>query len=515
MQSHKIQALDALKVHNQAALITRIKKQESAADIWKTISHFSKTSSHQTLDRLTIPASWPARDTPVEDMSVLQDPKLATEWRTITDPFEIEYYLMLRNRMHFGQAQGTPFTVPPLADQLDWKASTPTAEAILVDSFTPPTEVSVICTHVLTACKAITTLDQQPAALTLEAFTGKVKKWRETTTTSPSGRHLGRYKALFSLGTYIPQAKEDDEPGDHEIFESKQTEIAQVIVQLINFCIQRGHVLDRWKQIVNTMIFKDEGVYHIHRLRVIHIYEADFNLLLAVKWRELVSSADQAGLINKGQYGGRPGHEAASLALLEELRIDLTYLTRRTLITFDNDAASCYDRIIPAFASLINRKYGLHRQVAVVHGRTLQEARYKLRTAVGISESEYSHSTQFPLYGSGQGSGNSPALWLFISATLFDVHDKFAHGSTFQDPTGSISVHLKLSGFVDDTNATLNDWKPQDQMDLTSLLALLAHDAQLWNDLLFVSGGKLELSKCSFHVLQFKFSADGTPTPHL
>jgi hypothetical protein len=134
---------------------------------------------------------------------------------------------------------------------------------------------------------------------------------------------------------------------------------------------------------------------------------------------------------------------------------------------------------------------------------------------VGISEASYSHSTQFPLYGSGQGSGNSPALWLFISATLFDVHDKFAHGATFQDPSGSMQVQLKLSGFVDDTNASLNDWKPQDQMDLSSLLSCLARNAQLWNDLLFISRGKLELSKCSFHVLQFKYKPDGTPFPQL
>ena len=145
-----------------------------------------------------------------------------------------------------------------------------------------------------------------------------------------------------------------------------------------------------------------------------------------------------------------------------------------------------------------------------MHGKTLQEARYKLRTAI-----EYSHSTQFPLYGSGQGSGNSPALWLFISATLFDVHDRFAHGATFRTPSGDTSVQLKLSGFVDDTNASLNDWQPQHQVELDTLLTRLTHDAQTWNDLLFISGGKLELTKCSFHVLQFSFQPDGTPRPSL
>ena len=89
------------------------------------------------------------------------------------------------------------------------------------------------------------------------------------------------------------------------------------------------------------MIFKEPMNFQIHRLRVIHIYKADFNLLLAVKWRQLLRSADDADLINKGQYGGRPGCEAQSLTLLEELKYDLSYLTRRSLVNFDNDATSC------------------------------------------------------------------------------------------------------------------------------------------------------------------------------
>ena len=89
------------------------------------------------------------------------------------------------------------------------------------------------------------------------------------------------------------------------------------------------------------MIFKETGNYKIHRLRVIHIYEADFNLLLAVKWRQLIQSADLHGLINEGLFGGRPGCEAQSLTFLEELKYDVSIITRRTLFHFDNDATSC------------------------------------------------------------------------------------------------------------------------------------------------------------------------------
>ena len=146
------------------------------------------------------------------------------------------------------------------------------------------------------------------------------------------------------------------------------------------------------------MLEKEPGNPKIHRLRVIHIYEADFNLLLAVKWRALLRTADEKNMINEGQYGGRPGCEAQSLTLLEELKYDLSYLTRRTLVNFDNDASSCYDRIVVPFASIINRKYGLHSRVVAIHASTLQQARFYLKTAGGISDRYYSPCPQFPAY---------------------------------------------------------------------------------------------------------------------
>lgn len=484
----------------------RISKKELAQQTWTQLAFISQTGTQQ-LDRLEIPAAWPASETPLEDLSSLEDPKKAENWRTITDPHEIERYLLLRNQLHFGQAQGTPFTVFPLAEELDWGGSTSVADDILEGRYIPSAEISPLCQQVLNRCKATNPLDGLPATVDFDVFCEKISIWRESTTTSPSGRHLGRYKALLSSGA-------DDSPElQGQTFLSKQQQIAKLILQLINFCIQTGYVLERWKNVVNIMIFKDQGNFQIHRLRIIHIYEADFNLVLAVKWRELLHYADRRNSINAGQYGGRPGREATSVALLEELRTDISYCTRRSLLTFDNDAASCYDRIIPALASLINRKYGLHRKVAVVHGRTLQEARYKLKTALGVSAMEYSHCAQFPIYGTGQGSGNSPMVWLFISATLFDVYSDNAYGAFFQDPQGEISVRLTLSGYVDDTNASLNDWLPQHEHDLQVLLKRLQQDAQCWNDLLFISGGKLEISKCSFHVLSFKFQPDGKPFP--
>ena len=243
------------------------------------------------------------------------------------------------------------------------------------------------------------------------------------------------------------------------------------------------------------MIFKVAGCAQIHKLRVIPIYEADYNLLLAVKWRKLVQEADRKGLIHRGQFGGRPGCEAQSLALLEELKYDLAYTTRRTLFNLDLDAASCYDRIVMSLASLVNRKYGMSRKVVLVNAKTLEEAQYKLRTSLGLSKASYSHSMQFPIHGSGQGAGNSPGIWLFISSTLFEVQEQQAKGARFCQPDGKEEVDIYMVGFVDDTNGTQNDFRPQEEASLSEQFEWMERDAQTWSDILHVTGGKIELSK--------------------
>ena len=72
-----------------------------------------------------------------------------------------------------------------------------------------------------------------------------------------------------------------------------------------------------------------------------------------------------------------------------------------------------------------------------------------------------------------------------------------------------------MVGFVDDSTGTYNDFRPQAEADLNELLLNMQHDAQLWNNLLYSSGGKLELPKCSFHVLRFEFQSNGRPIPSI
>lgn len=498
------------KAQKIVTAIQKVEQQRKTHRILKAIK--SSDNGLSSVDRVDIPQTWPPSHEPIHSIAELEDPKTCTAWKTITDPADIEYYLLLRNRKHFGQAQGSPFTIEPLRSELDWLALSPAAADILEGKYhrqfdTPQMQ------QLLEACAEIQPNDQITHEITMEEFRGKMKSWRESTTTSPSGRHLGRYKALF---VNVPSDHEDTQsetPHSATSLADKQAYIAKLILSILNYCLRQMYVLQRWKTVVNVMILKEPSNYRIHRLRVIHLYEADYNAMCAIKWRKLLHAADSRNLINEGQYGGRPGCEAQSLTLLEELKYDLSYLTRRSLFNFDNDAASCYDRIVAPLASLINRKYGLDRRIVATHASTLQQAQYRLKTSNGISKLSYSHCNEFPIYGTGQGSGNSPCIWLFLSSTLFDVHASQSHGVQFFSPNGTMSLRLSMVGFVDDATGSCNDFLPNTQATLARLFEYMRHDAQLWNDLLYCSGGKLELAKCSFHLLHFDFLPNGRPIP--
>ena len=107
--------------------------------------------------------------------------------------------LTLRYQRHFGQAEyeGTPFTQEPLRTLFNWSASTHQAELVLEGSYTNA-EMDSVCQSLLDSMARSTPLDHLEATVSIQHMLGKFKKWRESTSTSPSGRHPGHYKALFT-----------------------------------------------------------------------------------------------------------------------------------------------------------------------------------------------------------------------------------------------------------------------------------------------------------------------------
>ena len=186
----------------------------------------------------------------------------------ITAPEEIEIFLLKRNQLHFGQSEheATPFTTESMQQKFDWNTSTEEADEVLQGIYddSEDEELTEIMKLVLKNCVQIAPQKTNPE-ITVAQLRGKMKVWREGTTTSPSGRHLGHYKSLF---TVIDNSLESD---DCKELKEIQERIAGCYVAILNYAIRHNYSYKRWKQILNFMIYKEQGNVKIHRLQVIHI----------------------------------------------------------------------------------------------------------------------------------------------------------------------------------------------------------------------------------------------------
>lgn len=194
----------------------------------------------------------------------------ASTWRTETDPTAVLEHLFNRNIQHFGQAAGTPFTTPPLVDKFGYIGMTFQGEQLIQEGHHSINR-DTISTPTLDVLDRLTdTTKRQPIyhdLISFESFTSAIKKWRESTSTSPSGRHLGHYKSLLSIDSYASKyTEESPDPG---------SDILQVLYHIATSAFNSGQSLERWKQVTTCMIEKIPGEPRINKLRVIHLYEAD------------------------------------------------------------------------------------------------------------------------------------------------------------------------------------------------------------------------------------------------
>jgi hypothetical protein len=243
---------------------------------------------------------------------------------------------------------------------------------------------------------------------------------------------------------------------------------------------------------------------------VIHLYEVDYNLILGIFWaHKLVLQAKSQQLFNSSCYGSYPGQLAVDPVLMEELQVSISYLSWTNQATLHNNAMLCYDRIIIALANLVARQFGMPEEIGRLHGVTLlAQMKYYVSTALGISEDSYAHLEDSPVYGTGQGSCASPSIWLQICSILFNCYFQCCFGAYYESPDGETASKTSMTGFVDNTKGQTNYMASKHPMPLNDLLARMQSDAQLWGDLLHVTGGALETKKCNYHEMEIQTKQD-------
>ncbi|KAI2503131.1 hypothetical protein MHU86_11322 [Fragilaria crotonensis] len=227
-----------------------------------------------------------------------------------------------------------------------------------------------------------------------------------------------------------------------------------------------------------------------------------------------MQKAEDSQALNDGQYGSRAARCAPDPVFIEELQCEISRATRKPVILTNYDATACYDRIIPNLGMLASRKFGVPVEVTQTNVTTLSTAEYRIRTELGLASTGYRHEDSFPIYGTGQGSANSPGIWCMLSSALLDGYDQVAVPAQYvgTENEKETTATLGLISFVDDCNGQTNQFESDGSTTtVKQLFTQTQKNAQEWSDLLHASGGALELSKCSSHVMQWKFSRQGAP----
>ena len=427
-------------------------------------------------------------------------------WKGIFDPTEVQEVISDRNQKHFSQAEGTPFTIDPLRTLLGRHGDTRMAEDIAKGN-TPVVDTSPAAMAILKqlASYQLPGIDMH---ITPEQIRKSYRVWRESTMTSPSGVHLGHYRSL---------AQQKPEPEPRKAEDTRIPNIGERVMEMeamkSHIALSTGYVFKRWQKVISLMLEKDKGVPQIHRLRVIHLFEADLNLIMGIIWsRRLVRHGEHHKVHGEEQWA-RPGRNCEEVLLLKELTYMLLELTRTPGGTFDNDAKACYDRIVMSLSALRSRQLGIPPKANKMMTKFLEKAKYHIKTMAGVSDHSYQSTNDCPLHGPGQGGKASPSIWMEISILIMELMQLKSDGISFCDPKQLLKVKRIMDGFVDDTTAWANRFLAS--LNGQTTIDDIAHDlqitAQWWEELLTATGGKLELKKCFYYIISWAFDDDGNP----
>jgi hypothetical protein len=426
-------------------------------------------------------------------IAMAQSDKRSVDYEVVLDSKQINSELLLYNREWFRQAKSTPFGEGDLFRLLDYDGLTAEADSIIsgecIEYMGIPMsrELRVF----LEECKRPSTVRTISSVISFDDFRKTVRTWKESTSNSPSGRHLGHYKVALL----------DDM-------------VADIHTSMLNLPIAFGFAPSRWKHSVTPLIEKDDGKPYLTRLRVIHLFEADYNLFLKLIYgRCMVRNAERSNALNDQQHGSRPRRMTTDAILLSRLEKDLVRQTKTNSAHMDNDATGCYDRIVISLGMLACRQLGMPPNAIRCQAATLALMQYAIKTVHGISPTTYHGTDTDPLFGTGQGSGASPAIWLGLVVILLNALDRMSRedgipGLSFTDPWGDFSASWRVGAFVDDTNQGILD--TSHLLNPDELVEYLRQAGQMWENLLHISGGSLNLAKCSW-TLQFWEWKNGPP----
>ena len=406
-----------------------------------------------------------------------------------TDEESVHQKILQRNHDHLQQASSTPFARGYLRKDLKYDGTGKLSSNILTGEILNERKFRSTMQLYLESLKMndIKKMNVINPTITIEEYKTFWKKKRENTVTSPFGLHIGHYKAaLFNIAIL---------------------EVHRVLL-LIPFIT--GIVPKRWRRTVQTMLEKEPGAPWIHRLRIIELFDAQANAGFQIfVGRKMIRHAVENNLLQPESFGSTPGKMAGSAVIQKILSIDQLRIESRAGAIFDCDASGCYDRILPPLASVHLQSLGLNKSIGTFLARLMHLARRHVRTKHGVSTQTISTNRNATLHGIGQGNGGGPAIWVAHLTVMFTAISAICTGFSTSCVQKETTISTVGTGYVDDVTLGMSIPKKKEQT-YEMVRRQIKKMGQIWEQLLYISGGRLELNKCFWVPIVWKWK-NGKP----
>ena len=460
-------------------------RYEALRDSFRKIRYAHEGSFHGTVTSILIPDPCeydnPQSIYDIEEMWSRIEPKNGKDintWTKIEDKQTIESLLLKWMGRHNAQASDTPFASPEWQQRL----SDPDIRSKILNGDIEDFHFDYPELQTFLSTFASSHSSQIPFTYSYSRFRNYIKKAREKLASSPSGRHMGHYKALLTM---------------------KDDTLLSSIYSIMELSMQYCVIPARFSLVALTLLEKEPGSPKIHRLRPIALVETELNCIAKAHWaQDLMKHIETNNSLTDDQYGGRSRRQAQSAVLNKVTYFDIQRQVAEPAIFIDKDARNCFDRFIPSLITLENETLGSPPAASRFMTSLLQQQSIRVKTIFGVSNQSISDVSNLPHFGSGQGIGWSGQACCASLNTVAKAMQSTCHSLSYTSPTRSIQVTTTGDCFVDDTELGINfEACPQ----RTSILAAAQQTDQahtyFWN----TTGGKVACDKGSWYYVDFVF----------
>ena len=342
-----------------------IAQREKSSKQFRQLRSIFHNTTASGLDRIDVPDSY----------AVLRVGEITPRIPLVTKE-EIEDVLVPHTERRFRQHMETPFGKGARKTNLGHDCTSKVAQDILAGTYDE--ELDKLSDEARSWITLLARKDFVKAGsvistqITTNDYVSGWSKMRESTASAPGG-HYGHYKTA-SVVARLP----DDHP-DHT------TVLAELYAMMLSMPLQHGFAPKRWQKCIDAILEKIPGKPLLEKLRIIMLYEADFNFVLKLIWGyRLVRHAEKYRVLGTSNHGSRPGRQVKDAHMEKLLLYENARLTRTSLITMDNDAKSCYDRIIKTLAMIACIGVGLPVMAAAMHNLTHHGMEHRIKSRHGL-----------------------------------------------------------------------------------------------------------------------------------